>query len=153
MPAPRRPRAPEPTGPDDDPEPSKPLELGFAHKPPAAHKPRRPARMGGGISRRAGRAEVPRCRMIAPCTRRRIGHAGAAAMQERRDVLTTRPQPAAMTANEFHAILEAAGLNLAQAAKAIGVSIATVHRWLNDVTPISAAKAALIRERIKSEQK
>jgi DNA-binding transcriptional regulator YdaS (Cro superfamily) len=56
-----------------------------------------------------------------------------------------------MTADEFSTILDAAGFNTVQAAKALGVVNATVFRWLNGDTPISEARAAIIRERIKSE--
>ena len=62
-------------------------------------------------------------------------------------------QPAAMTADEFRAILDAADLTIAEAAKALGVGTSTIDRWLNDETPISEARAALIRERIGGEKK
>jgi hypothetical protein len=74
-------------------------------------------------------------------------------MPSRRFTIPAHPQPTAMTADEFYAILEAAGLSGLQASKVLGVGSPTVYNWLNDVTPISAAKAALIREKNKSEPK
>ena len=62
--------------------------------------------------------------------------------------MPANPQPAAMTADEFRAILDVAGLNTVQAAKILGVGTTTVDRWLHGETPISEARAALIRARI-----
>ena len=50
-------------------------------------------------------------------------------------------------------LLDAAGLNQEAAANVLGVNQATVCRWLNDSVPISAEKAALIRDRIGSRKK
>lgn len=54
-----------------------------------------------------------------------------------------------MTAEEFRVLLEAAEMSQKGAVAALGVSLATVCRWLNSETPISADRAQLIRERIE----
>ncbi len=63
--------------------------------------------------------------------------------------MSAHPQSAAMTIDEFRAILEAADLDIGQTAKLLGVPISTVHRWLHVYTPISQDEAILIRDRIK----
>lgn len=67
--------------------------------------------------------------------------------------MPAHPQPPAMTAEEFRALLDAVGLTEKQAAKLLGVSTSTVHRWQNGETPITLDRAHLIRERIKSPGK
>ena len=62
-------------------------------------------------------------------------------------------QSTAMSADEFRAILEAAGVPQHRAAVLLGVGQTTVFRWLHGEAPISEARAALIRERIKPEVK
>ena len=74
-------------------------------------------------------------------------------MPHRSPAIPPLPQPAAMTAAQFRAILEAAGLNQTRAAEALGVSITTVNRWFKGLVTISEARAKLIRERIKGGQK
>ena len=59
----------------------------------------------------------------------------------------------AMSADEFRAILEAAKVPQHRAAKLLGVGQTTIFRWLNNEAPISEARAATIRERIKPEVK
>ena len=68
-------------------------------------------------------------------------------------VMPHQPQPSAMSADEFRAILEAAKMPQHRAAGLLGVGSTTIFRWLNDETPITEARAALIRERIKPEVK
>lgn len=53
-----------------------------------------------------------------------------------------------MTPREFAAVLKAAGLSKVEAAKAIGVDLRTIYRWLTGDTRISVAYAALVRERL-----
>jgi transcriptional regulator with XRE-family HTH domain len=65
--------------------------------------------------------------------------------------MPARPQPPAMTPDEFRARMEAAGLTERTAAEALGVNKNTVYRWLSGETPIAADKAALIRQRIRPE--
>ena len=60
-------------------------------------------------------------------------------------------QLAAMTRDEFRTLLEVSGLTQAGAAEVLGVNRATVLRWLDGYTPISAGKAALVRERIRPD--
>ena len=66
--------------------------------------------------------------------------------------MPAHPQLAAMTADEFRTILDAAELNTVQVAKLIGMSTTTIDRWLHDETPISQGKAKLIRDRIKDKR-
>ena len=67
--------------------------------------------------------------------------------------MPAHPQPAAMTADEFRDILEAANLNQQGAADALGVGLATVQRWIQEQTPISQERAKLIRERLVGRAK
>ncbi len=67
--------------------------------------------------------------------------------------MPAHPQPAAMTADQFRALLEAAGLTQQRAAALLGVSVTAVQHWLQGDTPISQAKADLIRARLTSAPK
>ena len=67
--------------------------------------------------------------------------------------MPARPKPAAMTADEFRAIIDASGLTQSDVAKVLGVSSGTVTRWANAEVPITAEKASLIRDRLGSERK
>ncbi len=55
---------------------------------------------------------------------------------------------AAMTTDEFRALLAAAGLTQQRAAQLLRVAVSTVARWAQDGT-FPPAKAALIRARLK----
>ena len=57
-------------------------------------------------------------------------------------------RPAAMSADEFRAILDAAGLTRATAAARLEVSAFAVYSWLTGRTPISTDRARLIRARL-----
>ena len=56
-----------------------------------------------------------------------------------------------MTRDEFRTLLDASDLTQFGAAWTLGVNWATVLRWLDGYTAISAGKAALIRDRIKPD--
>lgn len=60
-----------------------------------------------------------------------------------------KPRKAAMTADEFRKRLEKAELKLIEAARILGVDVATVSRWRANKTPISESAAKLIRLTIK----
>ena len=66
-------------------------------------------------------------------------------------LMSAHRQPAAMTRDEFRTLLDASGLTQAGTAEALGVNRATVLRWLDGYTPISAGKATLVRERIRPD--
>jgi DNA-binding transcriptional regulator YiaG len=65
--------------------------------------------------------------------------------------MARRARPAAMTPDEFRALLDASGLTQAAAAVQLGVTGATVFNWLEGHTPITADRAALIRALIRPE--
>ena len=65
--------------------------------------------------------------------------------------MAARPQPAAMSADEFRTLFEAAGLTEHSAAALLGVHASTVHRWINGDAPIADDKARLIRTRLKHD--
>jgi hypothetical protein len=61
------------------------------------------------------------------------------------------PRPAAMTADEFRSLIDAAGVSVDETAAILSVNSATVFRWLHARSSISEARAKLIRERIKDK--
>lgn len=62
-----------------------------------------------------------------------------------------KPRPAAMTKEDFAAILESLGLGATAAGRLIGVHRHTIIRWLDGSTPISEPNALLIRKRTKKK--
>lgn len=71
-------------------------------------------------------------------------------------VMPAKPQPAAMSAEELKALMDAHGLTNKQLADLLGVHRNTVSRWLTAApkgTPIDAANALLIKTAIKDRKK
>lgn len=60
-----------------------------------------------------------------------------------------KPRKRAMTGREFKSLLDASGMDTKQAAEILGVGRTTVYRWLNGTTPITAANAMLVKDRIR----
>ena len=56
-----------------------------------------------------------------------------------------------MTAAAFVRILSGAGVSQIKAAKELGVSVRTVHRWARDKGTISVAMAQLIRAKFQKD--
>lgn len=64
----------------------------------------------------------------------------------------TKSRPAAMTKEDFAAVLESLGLGATAAGRLLGVNRRTVIRWLNGTTPISEPNALLVRHRTKNRK-